>query len=37
MRRSRISRSKSKRNFRNHTAPRLINIKQKSFRGGIRL
>lgn len=37
MRRSRISLRKSKRNFKNHTAPRLINIKQKSYRGGIRL
>jgi hypothetical protein len=37
MRRSRISRGSSRRNFRNHTFPRLKNLKSRNMRGGIRM
>lgn len=37
MKRGRISRGASKRNFRNHTAPRVKNLKSRNMRGGIRM
>ena len=37
MKRRRISRGKSMRNFRNHTIPRASNLKARNMRGGIRL
>jgi hypothetical protein len=37
MKRSRISRRASKRNFRNHAIPRLKNLKSRNMRGGIRM
>ena len=37
MKRSRISRGASKRNFRNHAMPRLKNLKSRNMRGGIRM
>jgi hypothetical protein len=37
MRRSKISRGASRRNFRNHAVPRLKNLKSRNMRGGIRM
>ena len=37
MKRSRISRVASKRNFRNHAIPRPKNLKSRNMRGGIRM
>ena len=37
MKRSRISRGASMRNFRNHAIPRLKNLKSRNMRGGIRM
>ena len=37
MKRSRISRVASRRNFRNHAVPRLKNLKSRNMRGGIRM
>lgn len=37
MKRARLSRSASKKNFRAHTTPRVRNLKSRNMRGGIRL
>lgn len=37
MKRGRISRKASKRNFRAHTTPRIKNLQSRNMRGGIRL
>ena len=37
MKRRKISRGASRRNFRNHAVPRLKNLKSRNMRGGIRM